>query len=567
MTATDEPLERFTEGGLDWVAEAPAAAIVREEIARRIDDIENASGASVLKRNMVRAVFRVPLTNGTVVVVKRYAVGGAVDWAKYTFRPSRAHEEWRVGRWLAAAGVPTAVPLAMAERRDVVLRDAALVTREIPDAVHLNAYVEAHLQGGADEDALRGALYAQLAAIVRRMHDAGLVHNDLHGGNVLVNGLPDVARIHIIDLHSVKRFADRTPPAGRRWFDLVKLLHSMRTCSTARERVEICRVYENAGEGPSGTRLTELLAAGRLSDELEPRLIAMERKRVRSRTQRCLERSSKFDATTHGGFRIHALRRVPVAALPALIRAHHATLAAGGQGVLKDARKSALTRQMLTMDGSPRAVVVKEYRSARAGDRVKNAFRRPRAIRAWIAGNGLLVRGFDAAEPLALMLRGRGPGLALAYVVMEDLGDGERLDLVALARFAHALDADERAAKRHLVSTVAGLLRHMHREGVYHADMKAVNLFVRERCGDASVVLADYDRVEFDRPVPLRRRVKNLAQLSASIPVCITVTDRLRFLCDYLANDARRRRVWKRWFRAIIDDCRQKIVVRTEPIE
>ena len=567
MSDRSELLAHFSEGGLDWTAEPATAEIVRVQIASRIHDVESIPGVTVLKRNMVRAVFRVPLDGAPDVIVKRYAVGGPVDWAKYTVRASRALEEWRVGRWLDAAGIPTAVPLAMAEERDVVLRDAALVTREIPDALHLNAYVEAHLQGDPERDRRRRTLYTSLAEIIRRMHDAGFVHNDLHGGNVLVNGPPDAARIHIIDLHSVRRFEDRDSPPARRWFDLVKLLHSMRTCSSPEERADLCRAYESGGSGPSGTRLTQILAAGQLSAELEPRLIAMERKRVRSRTRRCLEKSSKFDVSTRDGYRIHHLRSVPVEQLPALVSAHRQTLAAGGARVLKDARRSALTRQTMETPEGPRSVVVKEYRSARAGDRLKNAFRRPRAISAWVAGNGLGVRECAAAEPLALMLHGRGPGLGSAFMIMEDLGDGERLDLVALERYAHALDADERAEKRQLVDVVALTFRHLHDAGIYHADMKAVNLFLRERGDVAEVVLADYDRVEFDRPVSGRRRIKNLAQLSASIPICITMSDRLRFFRAYIGDEDRRRRVWKKWFERVIDDCRQKIVVRTEPIE
>lgn len=567
MNVDSEPLARFSEGDLDWTAEPDAAELVREHIARHLDDVERLPGATVLKRNMVRAVFRVPLPGAGTVIVKRYAVGGPVDWAKYTVRASRALEEWRVGRWLDAAGIPTAVPLAMAEQRDMVLRDAALVTREIPEAVHLNEYVETHLQGDARRDALRAALYAQLARIVRRMHDAGFVHNDLHGGNVLVNGPPDAPCVHVIDLHSVRRFPGRVPPAGRRWFDLMKLLHSLQTCSTPEERTELCRVYEESGDGPSGTRVTELLGSDELSAEIEQRVLTMERRRVRSRTQRCLERSSKFEIASAGGYRVHHLRALPAESFLPLVAAHAETLAAGGAGVLKDARRSALTRQILETPSGPRAVVVKEYRTARPGDRFKNTFRRPRAISAWVAGNGLLVRGFDAAEPLALLLEGRGPALGSAYLVMEDLGDATRLDLVALQRFAGDLDAAARAEKHRLLEVVAGLLRRLHAAGVYHADLKAVNLFLRERDGGAAVVLADYDRVEFDHAVPRRRRIKNLAQLSASIPICISLADRLRFFRAYMPRAGRRREVWKEWFRRVIDDCRRKIVVRTQPIE
>ena len=114
---------------------------------------------------------------------------------------------------------------------------------------------------------------------------------------------------------------------------------------------------------------------------------------------------------------------------------------------------------------------------------------------------------------------------------------------------------------------VAELFRGLHSAGIYHGDMKAVNLFLRESGSRVSVAIADYDRVEFDRPVPARRRIKNLAQLSASIPICISLADRLRFFRRYVGDDDRAGRIWKRWFARIIADCRRKIVVRTQPIE
>ncbi len=568
MSADGEELERFEEGGLVWTAERAVADAVRRDVAARLDALPGVEDVARIKQNLVRAVYRAPLTGHGTVIVKRYAVRGPLDWVKYAVRPSRALAEWRVGRWLDRAGIPTAVPLAMAERHTLVLRDAALVTREIPDAVHLNAYVEEHLGGDAQRDAWRARLYDELARTVRRMHDAGFAHNDLHGGNVLVNGPPDAARLHVIDLHSVSRRTRRAQPRGRRWFDLVKLLHSMRTCSTTEERERFCRVYEAAGDGPSGTRVGALLAAGTLSAELEPQLARMEATRVRSRTQRSLGRSSRFDVEHEGRLRIHHLRALPARAFLPLLDAHRRTLAAGGKNVLKDARKSALTRQTLALPGEPaRSVIVKEYRCAEAGERLKNLVRRPRALSAWVAGNGLLVRDFAAAEPLALLLRGRGVALSEAFLVMEDLGDAERLDLVALARFAGALDAAGRAEKRRLVEATAALIRRLHLECVYHSDLKAVNLFVRPTRRGPEIVLADYDRVEFDRPVSPRRCIKNLAQLSASVPVCISLADRLRFFRAYAAGDEPRLRAWKRWFRRIVEDCRRKIVVRMEPIE
>ena len=94
-----------------------------------------------------------------------------------------------------------------------------------------------------------------------------------------------------------------------------------------------------------------------------------------------------------------------------------------------------------------------------------------------------------------------------------------------------------------------------------------MNLFVRESGANVSVALADYDRVEFGRALPVRRRIKNLAQLSASIAICITLSDRLRWFRTYGAGEPDVLTAWKSWFRDVVDACRRKIVVEWDPIE
>lgn len=544
------------------------ADALRRGVAERLDDLVTAEDVTVLKRNLVRTVLRVPLPPppdgpGTLIV-KRYAVRGAKDWLKYSFRASRAAAEWRAGRALAAAGVPTAVPLAKAERRRFVLRDAALVVPEIPGALQLSEYVARHFGSGVDGVPRRAALFDQLARIVRRMHDAGFVHRDLHGANVLVSGPAAAPSLHVIDLHSVRRRA--APSRAARRFDLFKLLHSLLGCSTPAERRRLLEVYEEAG--PSSPAAGDPLVDDTALRRLESRLRAMERKRVRSRTQRSLERSSKFDASRVDGFLVHHLRALPAGEFAPLVRAHRATLAEGGKQVLKQGHRSDVTRHRAAFGPASRGVVVKGYEIGGLSEKLRNLVRRPRPVAAWLAGNGLLVRGFAAAEPLGLVLRRVGPFLREAYLVMEDLGEERRADLVVLHRFARALGAAERAEKRALVLATARFVRALHAAGVYHADLKAVNLFVRERPSAApEIVCADYDRVVFDRLVSERRRIKNLAQLSASVAVCVSLSDRLRFFREYAGDDLVLRARWKEWFRAVAEECGDKVVVHMQPIE
>ncbi len=562
----------FDACGLEWRVERAWVDLVQGEIAPRLNELDGAPGVERIKKNLVRTVMRVPLPEGAApdgaenVIVKRYAVRGPLDWAKYAVKSSRAEAEWDAGRALEAAGVPTAVPLAMAERRQVVLRDAALVQREIRDAIHLNAYVRAHFAGDGEEERRRRALYTELARIIRRMHEAGLIHNDLHGGNVLVNGPPESPQLFIIDLHSLSR----RKSASARWFDLAKLLHSLRTCSTPAERLEMCEVYECEGEAsalPTKALRGNESARSRFARELESQLEGMERTRVKSRTARSLGRSSLYDITREGGCRIHHQRVLLPAEITRVLAAHRAECDDPDARLLKRSRQSRITRQTARIAGEERSLIVKEYVQGGVFDQLKNLFRDPRPLAAWKAGNGLRVRHFEAAETLALVRCGTGRILSHAYLLMEDLGDGSRLDLVALSQFAGELDAAGRADKHRLIEACADLMSRLHANGVYHSDMKAVNLFVRAGERGPEVVLADYDRVRFGRPVELRRRIKNLAQLSASVAICISLADRLRFYRHYARKDPQLLERWKDVFEGVVAACERKIVVRMEPIE
>ena len=150
---------------------------------------------------------------------------------------------------------------------------------------------------------------------------------------------------------------------------------------------------------------------------------------------------------------------------------------------------------------------------------------------------------------------------------MEDLSGDERLDLFVLGRYAGPIDAARREEKRSIVRAFGRFVGRLHRAGIYHGDLKAVNVFVRWTGeGEPAFRLVDYDRVRFGRSVSRRRRIKNLAQVAASVAVLITKTDRLRFFLAY---------AWEPEVAAGAGDygrgverlCRRKIVVRMEPIE
>jgi len=544
--------------GFVFRLEATTADWIRPKVVERLDSLREVPGTTVVKTNAVRTVLRVPLDE-CVVFVKRYHVRGVTDRLKYLVVPSRATAEWRAARAIRAAGLPTNEALMMGEKRIAgLLQDGTFAAREIPDNEEFVPYIHRYLWDGSDaSEANRYRLLDQLAGLVRRFHDAGFRHHDMHGGNLLVTDGPDDALIHLIDLHTVK--IRRGVPRGVRLGNLAKLLHSLLTGTRDGDFLRILTVYEGDRSVLGGAA-----AALRV---IEPRIEALERRRLVNRTKRCLRRSSAYDISKRPGLRVNHRREIPVDAVLAALAAHEVSRTGAGVEVLKDSRRSALSRQTLETPDGPRPVVVKETKCHGFADRLKNVFRPPRALASWINGTGLRVRKVPAAEPLAIVLERAGPFVGRSFLLMEDLSEGMRLDLFVLDRYAGAIDAKRRAEKRRLVAAFGRFVGDLHLRGIYHGDLKAVNLFVRIRDdGGFEFRPVDYDRVVFADEVARRRRVKNLSQVAASVAVLITKTDRLRFYRAY-AFDADTRENGREYAAGVADECEKKIVVRMEPIE
>src|SRR5204862_8024273 len=107
-----------------------------------------------------------------------------------------------------------------------------------------------------------------------------------------------------------------------------------------------------------------------------------------------------------------------------------------------------------------------------------------------------------------------------------------------------------------------------HRLGVWHGDLKACNWLVREHGDDLSFHLVDTDRVRFLTSVDRDRRLRNLAQLAASIPRSVTRADRLRWWRRYARGTALAGREQERsGGRDVARLLSEKTLVVDEPIE
>ena len=557
--------ELVDDRGLHWRIDPAYADAVRRSLLPHFDELSRRPGVDVVKRNNVRTVMRFALdVDGMLqqVYLKRYHAPGSFEAIKRTLFGSRARHEWEMATALEAAGIRTAHPIAWAEKRRFgVVVDAAYLCVGLVDAIDFCPYVESRAPEPERDtaDALRRrTLLGELARRVRRMHDRGLDHGDLHGGNVLV--VPDATHrdveLHLIDLHRASRRAGPVP-LRTRVARVAQLLHSIRSVADASARYRFVRDYAAGLDGIGEIK--------HLVHEIERRIIARERRRLLSRSKRSLTRSSRFDLDRKDGFSVWFRRTHPAARLVDAVRdLDRAGPRPDDPAVFKRGPRAIVTRGRVRGPWGEESVVIKEYRPRRLRHALASMLGRSRGRAAWFNGNALVVRKVRVARPYGWLVARRGPFVRRDLVVMEDVSvHGERLDHHLLRRFrAGELGRTERRA---LIDLGARFVAGLHRAGIYHGDLKACNLYVGEDDeGRRELRLVDYDDVRFGWTVSERRRVKNLAQLSASIPRCVSRSDRLRFFLACAPADAPR---WREIARAVDRECASKIVVDMDPIE
>jgi tRNA A-37 threonylcarbamoyl transferase component Bud32 len=201
----------------------------------------------------------------------------------------------------------------------------------------------------------------------------------------------------------------------------------------------------------------------------------------------------------------------------------HDKALASGQGVLKNARRTAVTR--VSFDGE--WLCVKEFRASRSSERLKDRLRTSRAKRAWDGAARIEAAGVATPEPLALLERGD-----THFVVTRFEGRAVALDQLVTERFFPPLETEQLAAKRTLIGQLGAWLRRVHDSNIYHDDWSPKNILVREMDDGWRFFFVDLDSVDFRRRLSRRRRLKNLSQLN-DLPACVSGADRMRFLRVY----------------------------------
>ncbi len=481
---------------------------------------------TLVKENRVRSVISMTGSdiNEKGIYIKYFKRDGYRDCIKHLFVPTKARTEWVVGNALLGKDINTALPLALSERKTSLL----LITETVTNSEDLLGFCQANYEGTlpVEEESKKRILLEKLALFIRDIHDKGFCHYDLHAGNILIQfkkeqNVSDYV-LYLMDLHRVKIF--KSISIRKRIFNLAQIFNSLSLIMTKADKLDFIRSY-------GSNALGNITDENKLVWQIDEHSSGIRSIHYRSRQKRCLKESSVFSKKRSEGIKIYFRKGYDTENYQELIEKHNNALVNNDRAVImKRDSKTALTRHAFT-DNTIRSVVVKQYKSGCAGCLIKNIFRGSAGRKAWVAGNGLRVYGFNTPLPLALLEQKVSGVTADSYVIMEEAKDSLEMDRYILKNFDNRKDLKKKMA---LINSFAKTLGKMHNHNIFHHDLKTCNIMVKERDKSFEFTFLDFDKVSFNEEITVRKRVKNLTQINLSTPRMFTIADRFRFLKEYM---------------------------------
>ncbi len=522
--------------------------------------------AEPIKSNPLRQIYRVMVGPAAQphaeCFLKRYDESSIEGRLKRLLRGPAALVEWRHTRYAERAGVSVPTPLAYGVAPTV----SYLLTASCLPAVNLDE----HLTAAGWTEPVAEALARLLAAT----HSAGILHRDLHAGNVLCrpgDGPDGQPRMWLLDLQ--KADIGRRLSAGRIVHNLSAMVSGLRAWAAPEQLADLLGRYLALAEEGAVARLGRLArpdrfvaavvrAAGRHADRL-----------LRSR-DRSILRSTRYFSRIRGpgSWRGHAFlqRRRGRPAEPGPTAARLVFTRAEWEAALSDPRSlihpgdipdgevvklsetGAVIRRTLRVGSLTLTVFVKHHVSRRRFfGRIIDVVRKSRGVRAFHIGHMLLAREVPTALPLACLERRFARVLGESILITEAVPDSVHLERFVIERLPRMPAGDRARVRQALARQVGRSIARMHRAGWVQRDMKAPNVLVQcdgpER---VRVTFIDLDGLRTGR----RDELRPLARLNDGLwsTSGVTLSDRMRVLRAFLGEQGDAKFAWRAILRATL---------------
>jgi len=557
--------------------------------------------AQQVKENPVRRVYRVSW-NDLEVYAKVFQPVGIRGFLKRLFLPSPSQVEFLHLQIAYTRQVPAVKPLAWSRSITTGNPQAILLTESLGRTKSLEEMLWS--EEPVDPDELAAGLQSA-ARLLGRMHCAGILHGDLHAGNILFVPQIETRRneeeerasaeqeesyprrpgfpAYITDLQNA-RFEQRGGHASAEPFHPRRISNTAILFAALRHTLNVEQLDQFVLEYLQTMQPNRNWSAGeaahyrdlvhRRSDEHDRRIWAgRDRRALRdSRYAKKLRLNRDWEAMVHLQLKrplefSFASRYQFTLEQWRTVLADPMLLTAPGR-FLKEGSRTTVVARTLTLGRTDLPVVAKHTKLRSGWRGVLESLRDSRALKQWKIANALITRGLPTPLPLALLEHYRFVLLKESIFLCEEIVRGISLKVMILKDVLPKTPGQ----RRELTTCLAGMLAQLRKRGFTHRDCKISNILIQHRPGEHpcyQVFLVDLDGVQ------LRNRFlthldsmdhEPLIRMASSV-VClpdngVTRTDYWRFFGEYLRRlelpEAKDRRWKKELWKQIVPEVLQR---------
>ncbi len=225
--------------------------------------------------------------------------------------------------------------------------------------------------------------------------------------------------------------------------------------------------------------------------------------------------------------------------------------------VVKDQKKIKVGRLAVEVSGELYWIFIKRYNAFSWRARLLSIFTQSGAFRSLQGAAILNSAGFATAKPIAALESRRCGVVTESFYLSEEIAGGKTAD----AYWREHLTTPQPHRFRHRRQFLSGLaltFQALHRQGVYHNDLKDANIMVVAEKNAELFYLLDLEGTRRYADLNLRRKIKNIVQLNHTLGRLLRRTEKMYFLKVYLDSSFASKPIKRRWVAAVLEQSRRR---------
>jgi serine/threonine protein kinase len=224
--------------------------------------------------------------------------------------------------------------------------------------------------------------------------------------------------------------------------------------------------------------------------------------------------------------------------------------------VVKDQKKIKVGRVAVEVSGVFYRIFIKRYNAFSWRARLLSAFTQSGGFRSLQGAAILQNAGLATARPIAALESRRWGVVTKSFYLSEEIAGGKTADTYWREDLTIA-QPQTLQRRRRFISGLALIFQALHRQGVYHNDLKDANIIVVPETNGELFYLLDLEGTRRYSDLNLRRKIKNIVQLNHTLGRLLRRTEKMYFLKVYLDSSFRSKPIKRRWVTAVLEQSRR----------